>query len=136
MRHKRVCVLALTLVLAGVSVASATADPTGAKNSAPITVQCGDTTYQGVVNGSGAWGPAHDLNSNSILIPIAFGEETVVFTDPGGTPHPETNPPRAKGSSNPRGAPLVNCTYHVEFSLPDGSSVVVDGTVTGFVTPA
>jgi hypothetical protein len=137
MRHsKRICVFALMLVLAGVVVASATADPTGAKNSAPITIQCGDTTYQGVVNGNGAWGPAHDLNSNSILIPVAFGEETVVFTDPGGTPHPETNPPRSKGSATPKGAPLINCSFHIGLSFPDGSSVAIDGTVTGFVTPA
>ncbi|MDP9226141.1 MAG: hypothetical protein M3P18_20340 [Actinomycetota bacterium] len=133
---KRVCVFALVLVLGGVVAASATADPTGAKKSAPITIQCGDTTYQGVVNGGGAWGPAHDLNSNAILIPVAFGVETGVFTDPGGTAHPFTNPARTKGSSTPNGAPLINCSYHVALSFPDGSSVVVDGTVTGFVTPA
>jgi hypothetical protein len=136
MRHsKRICVFALMLVLAGVVVASAMADPTGAKNSAPITIVCGDTTYQGVVNGNGAWGPAHDLNSNSILIPVAFGEETVVFTDPGGIPHPDTSPPRAKGSAPPHGAPLINCSYSIALSFPDGSSVAVNGTVTGFVTP-
>jgi hypothetical protein len=133
---KRVCVLALTLVLAGVVVASATADPTGAKNSVPVTIHCGGTTYHAVVNGNGAWAPAHDLNSNAILIPVAFGVETGVFTDPGGTAHPFTNPARAKGSSTPQGAPLVNCSYHIAASFPDGSSVVVDGTVTGFVTPA
>jgi hypothetical protein len=137
MRHsKRICVFALALVLAGVVAASATADPTGARNSTPLTVVCGDTTYQAVVNGNGPWSPAHDLNSNAILIPVAFGVETGVFTDPDGTAHPFTNPVRTKGSSTPNGAPLINCSYHVALSFPDGSSVVVDGTVTGFVTPA
>jgi hypothetical protein len=136
MRHKRVCVFALMLVLAGVAVASAMADPTGSKGSVSGTLTCPNTTYQVVVNGSGNWNPAHDLNSNSILIPVSFGVETGVFTDPGGTLHPFTNPPRAKGSAAPNGAPLVNCSFHLAGSFPDGSSVVVDGTVTGFVTPA
>jgi len=137
MRHsRRMCVFVLMFVLAGVAVASAIADPTGSKGSVSGTITCPNTTYQAVANGNGAWGPAHDLNSNSILIPVAFGVETGVFTDPGGTQHPFTNPPRTKGSSTPNGAPLINCSYHLTGSFPDGSSVVVDGTVTGFVTPA
>ena len=138
MRHsKRICVFALMFVLAGVVVTSATADPIGAKNSAPVTIQCGDTTYQAVVNGNGRWAPAHDLNSNAVLIPVAFGEETAVFTDPAGTSHPVPgNPAATKGSATPNGAPLINCSYHLALSFPDGSSLAIDGTVTGFVTPA
>ena len=52
----------------------------------------------------GPWAPAHDLNSNSVLIPVAFGVETDVSTDPSGTIHTSTTPPRAKGSSAPKGS--------------------------------
>lgn len=134
--NKRLCALTLALVVGGTAAATATADPTGAKNSLRITIQCGATTYQVVVNGNGNWTPAHDLNSNSILVPVAFGEQTGVFTDPSGTQHPFTEPPATKGSANPNGAPLIGCTFHADQSFPDGSSVVVDGSVTGFVTPA
>jgi hypothetical protein len=134
---KHVSVLAVTLAFAGVVVGSATADPSGAKNSTPITIVCGNTTYQAVVNGNGAWAPAHDLNSTSILIPVAFGVETDVFTPPGGPPQTSTTTPRAKGSSAPRGAPLLNCSYQVgPLTFPDGSTFQASGTVTGFVTPA
>jgi hypothetical protein len=133
---RRLWALLLVLVVAAVTAATAAADPTGSKKSSLVTIQCGTTTYQAVVNGNGAWSPAHDLASNSILIPIAFGEQNGVFTDPSGTPHPFTDPPRAKGSSSPNGAPLIDCTFHIEQSFPDGASIVVDGSVTGFVTPA
>jgi hypothetical protein len=134
---KRVCLLvSLVIVLAGVVAEAALADPGNAPNSVPITITCGDTIYHAVANGNGNWTPAHDLNSNSVLIPIAFGVERDVFTDPSGNQTVSFSPPRAKGSANPQGAPLINCSYHLGLSFPDGSSFVADGTVTGFVTPA
>ena len=48
MRHSKVLsvfVLMLAFAFACVGVGSATADPTGSKGSAPLTVTCGDTTY-------------------------------------------------------------------------------------------
>ena len=72
------------VVVAGAAAGAAAADPANAPRSAPVTITCGNTTYQAVVNGNGVWSPAHDLNSNSILIPVAFGVETDVFTDPAG----------------------------------------------------
>jgi hypothetical protein len=128
--------LVLAMVVVGAVAGVAAADPTHAPGSAPITITCGNTTYHAVVNGNGAWSPAHDLNSNSILIPVAFGVETDVFTDPHGTVTTSTTPARAKGSSAPKGAPLLNCSYHLALSFPNGASLVVDGTVTGFITPA
>ncbi len=136
MTRLRLGFLLLAMVVAGSAAGVAAADPSNAPRSAPITVICGNTTYQAVVNGNGAWTPAHDLNSNGILIPVAFGVETDVFTDPTGTVTTSTSPARAKGSSSPNGAPLLNCSYHLALSFPDGSSVTVDGTVTGFITPA
>lgn len=136
MTRLRLGFLLLSMVVAGAAAGMAAADPAKAPGSTPITITCGSATYHAVVNGNGAWSPAHDLNSNSILIPVAFGVETDVFTDPSGNVTTSTNPPRAKGSSAPKGAPLLNCSYHLALSFPDGSSVTVDGTVTGFVTPA
>ena len=130
-------VLVLAMVVAGIAAGVAAAYPVNAPKSAPITVICGSTTYYGVVNGNGAWGPAHDLNSNAVLIPVSFGVETDTFTDPDGNVSTSTNPPRAKGSSAPKGATPINCSYTVgPVTFPDGSSFAISGTVTGFVTPA
>jgi hypothetical protein len=127
--------LVLVLALAGIAAGSATADPSGAKNSAPVTVVCGDTTYHAVANGNGAWTPAHDLNSNRVLIPVTFGVETDVFTPVGGAPQITFTPPRAKGSASPNGQPPINCSYSVgPFTFPEGTFQAF-GTVTGFVTP-
>jgi hypothetical protein len=134
--RKHTAVLVLMLALAGIAAGSATADPSGAKNSAPVTVVCGGTTYQAVANGNGAWTPAHDLNSNSVLIPVSFGVETDVFTPAGGGPPVTTlSPARAKGSASPNGQPPINCSYTVgPFVFPEGIFQAF-GTVTGFVTP-
>jgi hypothetical protein len=126
----------LAIVVAGAAAGLAAADPGYAPKSTPITITCGNTTYHAVVNGKGVWSPAHDLNSNSIVIPVSFGDATNVFTDPSGTITTSTTPGTAKGSSAPNGAPLLNCSYHLALSFPDGSSLVIDGPVTGFITPA
>jgi hypothetical protein len=76
-------------------------------------------------------------NSNTILIPVAFGLETDIFTPPGGPPETFYTDPSAKGSSSPHGAQLVDCSYGFgPLMFPDGSTLEVSGTVTGFVTPA
>ena len=122
------------LVVAGAAAGAAAADQANARNSAPVTITCGSTVYNAVVNGNGLWAPAHDLNSNSILIPVAFGVQTTVVTDTSGTTT-STDPAQAKGGSAPHGGQAVSCSYHLAFSFP-GGSVAIDGTVTGFVTPA
>jgi hypothetical protein len=133
---RHIAVLALTLALAGIAVAAATADPTGAKNSAPVTIVCGTTTYDAVANGNGHWTPAHDLNSNRVLIPVAFGPETDVFTPVGGPPETTVTPARAKGSASPNGQPQINCSYTVgPITVPGVGTFEASGTVTGFVTP-
>jgi hypothetical protein len=128
-------IFVLAVLVAGATAGVATADPGNAPKSAPITIRCSSTTYRAVVNGNGTWSPAHDLNSNSILVPVAFGAETQVFTDLGGTATTTIFPGTAKGSSAPNGGTLQNCGYHIALSFPVGS-FVIDGTVTGFVTPA
>jgi hypothetical protein len=132
--RKPVAMLALVLALAGTASGSATADPSGAKKSAPVTVVCGNTTYDTVANGSGEWSPAHDLNSNSVLIPVAFGIETDVFTPTGGSPETSLTPARAKGSSSPNGRTPLDCSYTIgPLTFPEGT-FEASGTVTGFIT--
>ena len=72
--------------------------------------------------------------SNSILVPTAFGETTFTVTDPEGTVTTETYPPVSKGSSAPPLATTTSCTFHLD-STEDGYSIVLDASVTGFVTP-
>ncbi len=76
MKRLRLGSLVLAMVASGAAAGLAAADPANAPKSSPITITCGSTIYHAVVNGDGAWTPAHDLNSNSILIPVAFGVET------------------------------------------------------------
>jgi hypothetical protein len=72
--------------------------------------------------------------STSNLVPTAFGEITVTVTDPEGNVTTETVPPASKGSSSKPRATTVSCTFHEE-GTEDGFTFVVDGSVTGFVTP-
>lgn len=92
--------------------------------------------YVVVVNGSGAFTPAHDLASNSILVPSSFGEITFTAYDAdGNVVESETEPPSRKGSSgNQTRATTTTCEFGAEFQ--DGDlTFVIEGTVTGFVTP-
>jgi hypothetical protein len=133
---RNIAALAVTLALAGIAVAAAAADPSGAKNSAPVTIVCGNTTYHAVANGNGAWTPAHDTNSNKVLIPVAFGPETDVFTPIGGPPQTMISPARSKGSASPNGQPQIDCSYMVgPITVPGVGTFSASGTVTGFVTP-
>ena len=127
--------VAFVAVAAGVTVLGASgvaaADPPGET----ISVACDNgTTYQVVVAGNGLFTPAHDVASNSNLVPTAFGEITLTVTDPEGNVTSETSPPVSKGSSTHSRATTTSCTFHQE-GTEDGFSFVVDGTVTGFVTP-
>jgi hypothetical protein len=134
-------VLALVFVLAGIAAAAAMADPTGAMKSAPVTVVCGDTTYYAVANGSDGngmgenWGPAHDVNSNTILHPLSFGVETDVFTPVAGPPVTTLSPPRTRGSSSPNGGTQLNCTYTVgPITIPGVGTFEAFGSVLGYTT--
>jgi hypothetical protein len=134
-KRLRLGILTLAVLVAGAAAGMAAADPTNSPRSTPVTVHCGTMSFDTVTNGNGNFAPAHDLNSTSVLVPVAFGGDSGVFTDPSGTPHPFTDPPSSKGSAAPKGATLLDCSFHIDVTFPDGSSLVVDGTVTGFVTP-
>jgi hypothetical protein len=134
MRLKFALATILALSVTALAAGTASADPkVGARNSLPVTADCGGDPISAVVNGSGVWVPAHDLNSTSVFIPLQFGAATGVFTAPDGTQFPINDPPSPpKGSANPPGRAIVNCTYSIDAAFPDGSSLKVDGSVTGF----
>jgi hypothetical protein len=124
--------LAATLALSVTALAAGTANADPLKRL-PVTLDCGGGSLHMVTNGSGEFTPAHDVDSNSVFIPLQFGTETDVFTDPAGNTTTTTNPPSPpKGSANPAGRTILDCTFHVDIRGPDGGHLVVDGEVTGF----
>jgi hypothetical protein len=134
MQTRRLLVLsavgAIPLLVAGAGGAAAM--PAGA---GMVTVVCGSTTYQTWTNGNGSFTAAHDVNSTSTLIPLAFGPSTFTVYDPSGAVVDQENDPASvKGmSSNAAGAQW--CSYTLAFSSPDGFHMVGTGTVMGKVTP-
>jgi hypothetical protein len=126
-------ILALSAALAG---GTATAAPVNAPNAEIVALDCGDAgTFDVVVNGNGVWTPGHDLNSNAVLIPVAFGESTFTLRDAEGNVLEEGTDPaiaKGKGKARARGRDTVECTYTLSFS-EDGNTITVTGSVTGFV---
>jgi hypothetical protein len=124
------------LVTAGASTASA--DPTG--QTATIVCDNG-VTYTAVVFSSGAWSPALDTASNSVLIPVSFGVATFVVRDADGNVIDSgSDPAGAKGHAAPPLSTRTSCTYTITRTVTDPElgqlTVVESGPVTGFVTPA
>jgi hypothetical protein len=71
------CVALASTALVG---GPAMADPRLRGN--PVEVICGSDKFEVVVAGNGAWTPAHDVNSNKVWQPVAFGNEVFkVFED-------------------------------------------------------
>jgi hypothetical protein len=122
--------------------APATADPTHGENGEPFTIVCDNGhSYEAVGNGNGDFTPAHDLNSNTVLVPTSFGEFHGTVTDEQGTVIEEfTEEAGAKGNSTRNRKTSTSCTFsfHGTFDDPDLGLVTFDGTgsVVGFVTPA
>src|SRR3954470_12486169 len=119
-------VFALGVLVSGSAVAGAA--PVSAKNASQITIVCPSGTYTAVVNGNGNFTAAHDIHSNTVLIPIAFGEfigkiNGVVVDD---------EPPLAKGNSVPGNGRIEECNYTFTAQTPDGL-FVGSGSVTGFI---
>ena len=124
---------AVVLVFATIGVGAAWADPIGAKFERHVTLNCGGDPISAVVNGAGNWLPAHDLNSTRVLVPVQFLGESGVFTDAAGVPRSFSNPPGPpKGSADAQGRTIVECTFSVDTTFPDGSRVVASGALRGF----
>jgi hypothetical protein len=128
--------------LAMSAASAAHADPINAPNSFVFPVVCDNgVTYQAVANGNGRFTPAHDVNSNTILVPTEFGPFHGVVTDLQGNVLAEfTDPAMTKGSSTQDRATSTSCTFRIEFTGFDpafGQVVhfVGSASVEGFVTP-
>jgi hypothetical protein len=118
---------------AAIVSSGATAAPVNAKNATPILIVCPSGSYQAVVNGKGNFTAAHAVDSNTVLIPIAFGPFTTTFTDPDGVITTNVEPGSAKGNSVPANGKIQDCMYSISFSFTDGSSFFGSGSVTGFI---
>jgi hypothetical protein len=109
----------------------AAADPQG--EAFPVVCDNG-VTYQVVVAGNGQFTPAHDVASNSILVSDGLRRDHYHGDRPGGQRDHRNGSAGQQGLlAHPR-ATSTSCTFHVE-GTEDGFSIVVDGSVTGFVTP-
>ena len=64
---------AIVLVLLGVAMAPAHADPTNTPNAGSTSITCDGTTYTVVVvPAQGLWPPALVTTSNQVLIPVSY----------------------------------------------------------------
>lgn len=135
---RRVILGAVAVAALGVGTATtAQADPINAKNSFLLTVTCSNgVTYHAVTNGSGNWTPAHDLGSTTVLVPLAFPEQTFTVLDPAGNiVSQQSAPPRAKVAADINKNADLTCSFVGSQQMPDGSTFVLSGTVIGFATP-
>jgi hypothetical protein len=130
----RFTVAAAAALFAAATVAvGAIGAPVNAPNVAAITLNCPSGSVTGVINlVRGEFTPAHATGSNTVLIPIAFGEFTGTATDADGNVlFIVDEPPLAKGSAAPENGELVECTGVIELDVP-GGHFSGSSTVTGF----
>lgn len=129
---------AAATALVATSAGVASADPVNAKGALPLQVTCDNGhTYSAVGNGNGSFTPAHDLDSNAVLIPVGFGEITFTVTDANGNIlDQETQAPASKGNSENNPHATLNCSFVGGATAPDGTMFTIAGTVTGMVTPS
>jgi hypothetical protein len=129
---RRLCVaLTFGILMLAALAQGATADPINAKNSFTFPATCGGQTVQLVVNGNGEFTPAHVVGSTAVFIPEAFNV-TFEFTLPGEPTQSETD---TSAKPNVHGD-LVTCSFDVTQTFPEGGTVHLFGSVTGFFTPA
>ena len=123
--------LVLGILMVAALVQGAAADPINAKNSFTFPATCDNgQTVQVVVNGNGEFSPAHVVGSTAVFVPQAF-DLTFEFTSPGGPTESETD---TSSKPNVHGD-LVTCSFDVTQTFPEGGTVHLFGTVTGFFTP-
>jgi hypothetical protein len=128
MKHRWFVSGAVAIAAVGLSAPSVSADPKPDPDFM-VTLTCDGQDYDIVVAGNGAWTPAHDLNSTLVGVPIAFGEFHGVFTPTGGTPESFTDPAFAKPNTPRTRNLIIDCTYTVSGTFPDGT-LTGSGTVT------
>ncbi len=129
--------LAIASLGAALAAGTAVAGPVNAPDAIQFTVECGEAgTFQVVGNGNGQFTPAHDLNSNRVLIPVAFGPITFTVRDAeGNVIFEETEAEAAKGNGTvPPGRTPASCSFSASFPTPEGDTATLTGTATGFIS--
>jgi hypothetical protein len=125
-------------IAAGATIAGIAATPAlAAPDNETIPLECDNgNSYVVVVNGNGEFTPARDTASNSVFVPLAFGDFVSTVTFPDGTSITETEPGAAKGKGNAgnKTGDTVTCTFSFE-GEEDGVHFEGTGSVTGYITP-
>jgi ABC-type glycerol-3-phosphate transport system substrate-binding protein len=128
----RYAALAAVVVGFAVLASTASADPTGAKNSLTFPASCDNgQTIEVVVNGNGEWTPAHVVGSTAVFVPRAF-DTTFEFTPVGGPTETMTD---TSAKANQHGD-LVTCSFDVTQVIPDVGTFHFFGSATGVFTSA
>ena len=135
-RRRTFCLAAITVaaVATSIFVGVATGAPVNASNTATITVTCPSETISGVVIlVRGEFTPAFASGSNTVFIPIAFGEFTGTGVDTeGNVLFTVDEAPLVKGSAVPPNGKLVECTGVIDLDFP-GGHFTGSSTVIGFI---
>ncbi len=124
-------------LLLGLAAAPANADP---RKGELIPLDCDNgRSYTIAVNGNGEFTPGHDVNSTSMLVPVAFGAFTGTVTDSqGNVVETFTEPGAAKGRSAKNTKNTVTCTFEFNDTFEENGETFTfsgSGSVTGFITP-
>ena len=127
------------VVAAATAMAALAAAPAfGAPARETIPLECDNgNSYVVEVNGDGEFTPARDTASNSVFVPLSFGEFTGTITYPDGTVEnlpPEPGIAKGKGNAGKNATNLVTCTFSFS-GEEDGVLFEGGGSVTGFITP-
>lgn len=139
--RKAVLATAVATLSLAVPAGAAAADPK--VEGTPVVISCDNGhTYQAAVAGNGEFTPAHDLDSNTMLIPTAFHGFSGTVTDSEGNVIDQFDDPTStfKGASDKERSTSTSCqfTFSEVFEDPDLGTLTFTATggVSGFLTPA
>jgi hypothetical protein len=123
------------LLVASLGAGMANADPAGAKGALFVALDCGSGPVSTVTNGNGVFTSTKERDGTGVFVPTLFGAVRGVVTDPEGNEFPfEDSALLPKGSANPKGHEILDCTFVVDQDTPDGGHLFVEGAVSGFWT--
>lgn len=138
--------VATTVATAGIvlsaGLGTASADPSANPHSFEVPAVCDNgVSYEFLVAGNGEFTPAHDKESNTLLVVTGFGEAHGVLTDDEGNVLDEfTDPAVSKGNATKGRKTSVTCAFSFEESFTDPDLGLLhfsfEGTAVGFLTPA
>lgn len=115
----------------------ATIGPAGAdpKGFGPIAVDCGSAGSFNIMSpGNGAFTPGLVIGSTTVLIPLRLTNQSMTYTDPGGTTYPPEFPPDVVKGSNKKAG--VDCTFSFNIDTGNGlENISGGGDVLVKITP-